>query len=146
MTGYILKHGINLEKTETLTASQLSFWIDGIAKGNYQYQIVAVDAVGNQSKVKSGKATIKTELSMAALSLESLEAIPSLAFDAGVSNENANAGLRYDDPLAFCSVLQTENELRLAVSDLFASNNESKPLALLAVGFLRALHRLSNFE
>ncbi len=80
VTGYILKHGVNLEKTETLTASQLSFRIDGIAKGNYQYQIVAVDAAGNQSKVKSGKATIKTELSMAALSLESLEAIPSLAF------------------------------------------------------------------
>ena len=98
VAGYILKHGVNLEKTETLTASQLSFRIDGIAKGNYQYQIVAVDAAGNQSKVKSGKATIKTELSMAALSLESLEAIPSLAFDAGVSKGNANAGLRYDDP------------------------------------------------
>ena len=72
---------------------------------------------------------------MAAMSLELPDAIPSLDFDAGVSSENANAGLRYDDPLAFCSVLQTENELRLAVSDLFASDNENKSLALLAVGF-----------
>ncbi len=92
------------------------------------------DMADNQSKVKSGKATIKTELSMAVMSLESLETIPSLAFDAGVSNENANAGLRYDNPLAFCSVLQTENELRLTVPDLFASDSEKKSPALLAAG------------
>ena len=62
-------------------------------------------------------------------------AIGRIAFDAGVSNENANAGLRYDDPLAFCLVLPTENELRLAVSDLFASDNEKKSPVLLAVPF-----------
>lgn len=131
----ILKHGVDPEKIEILTASQLSFQIDGIARGGYQYQIVAVNAAGNQSKAKSGKATIRTELPMAAMSLELPDAIPSLDFDAGVSSENANAGLRYDDLLAFCSVLQTENELRLAVSDLFASDKEKKSLALLAVGF-----------
>lgn len=135
VAGYILKHGVNLEKTETLTASQLSFQIDGIAKGNYQYQIVAVDAAGNQSKVKSGKATIKTELPMTAMNLELPDTIPSLAFDAGVSSGNANSSLRYDDPLAFCSALQTENELRLAASDLFAFDNEKQPSPLLAVGF-----------
>ena len=135
VAGYILKHGVNLEKTETLTASQLSFRIDGIAKGNYQYQIVAVDAAGNQSKVKSGKATIKTELPMTAMNLELPDAIPSLVFDAGASTENANSSLRYDDPLAFCSALQTENELRLAASDLFAFDNEKQPSPLLAVGF-----------
>lgn len=129
----ILKHGINLEKIETLTASQLSFQIDGIVKGGYQYQIVAVDAAGNQSKAKSGKATIRTGLPMATMSLELPDAIPSLAFDAGVSSENANAGLRYDEPLAFCSVLQTENELRLTASDLFAFDNEKKSSPLLAV-------------
>ena len=134
VAGYILKHGVNLEKTETLTASQLSFRIDGIAKGNYQYQIVAVDAAGNQSKVKSGKATIKTELPMTAMNLELPDAIPSLVFDAGASTENVNSGLRYDDPLAFCSVLQTENELRLTAADLFASDSEKKSPALLAAG------------
>ena len=134
VAGYILKHGVNLEKTETLTASQLSFRIDGIAKGNYQYQIVAVDAAGNQSKVKSGKATIKTELPMTAMNLELPDAIPSLVFDAGASTENANSSLRYDDPLAFCSALQTENELRLTAADLFASDSEKKSPALLAAG------------
>ena len=134
MAGYILKHGVNLEKTETLTVSQLSFRIDGIAKGNYQYQIVAVDAAGNQSKVKSGKATIKTELPMTAMNLELPDAIPSLVFDAGASTENANSSLRYDDPLAFCSALQTENELRLTAADLFASDSEKKSPALLAAG------------
>lgn len=48
---------------------------------------------------------------------------------------DANAGLRYDDPLAFCSVLQTENELRLTAPDLFASDSEKKSPALLAAGF-----------
>ena len=108
----ILKHGINLEKIETLTASQLSFQIDGIVKGGYQYQIVAVDAAGNQSKAKSGKATIRTGLPMATMSLEFPDAIPSLDFDAGVSSEN---------------------ELRLTASDLFAFDNEKKSSLLLAV-------------
>ncbi len=132
VTGYILKHGVNLEKTETLKASQLSFRIDNIAKGSYQYQIVAVDAAGNQSKAKSGKATIKTELATV-MSLELSEAIPSLAFDAGVST--GSSGLHYDDPLAFCSALQTESDLRLTAADLFASDNEKKSSSLLAAAF-----------
>ena len=70
VTGYILKHGVNLEHTETLTANKLSFQIDGIAKGTYQYQLTAVDAEDNESKPKNGKATIKTELPMADLNLE----------------------------------------------------------------------------
>ena len=49
VTGYILKYGVNLEHTEILAANELSFRIDGIAKGSYQYQIVAVDAAGNES-------------------------------------------------------------------------------------------------
>ena len=125
---------LRLEKFASLRWREF-FWKIKKWSSNYQYQIVAVDAAGNQSKVKSGKATIKTELPMTAMNLELPDAIPSLVFDAGASTENANSSLRYDDPLAFCSALQTENELRLAASDLFAFDNEKQPSPLLAVGF-----------
>lgn len=129
VTGYILKHGVNLEHTEVLTAGELTFQIDGIAKGGYQYQIVAVDAAGNESKAKSGKATIKTDLPAIDFNLVP-EATPSLAFDSGLA---AASGGFIDDPLAFCSYLKLEAALNLSTADWFGTNEaEKRPSALLA--------------
>ncbi len=69
------------------------------------------------------------------MSLELPDAIPSLAFDAGVSTNSASAGLSYDDPLAICSALRTENVLRLTATDLFASDSEKKSSPMLAIGW-----------
>jgi len=62
VTKYILKYG---SKTVSLSGSVTKFTITGLAKGSYKYSMVAVDAAGNKSKVKSGKFTIKQALAPA---------------------------------------------------------------------------------
>ena len=114
VTGYILKHGANLEHSEFLAADKLAFRIDGIAKGSYQYQLIAVDAEGNESKPKSGKATIKTDLPTAELNQELPDVTQLAGFDSGVQ---AIAGL-VDDPLAFCRALRLDAELKLSAAEL----------------------------
>ena len=122
VTGYILKHGANLEHTETLTANMLSFQIDGIAKGSYQYQIVAVDAAGNESKAKAGKATIKTELPMAALNLE----LPDFASLSGFDSDVQAVPELVDDPLAFCHTLELDAELKLSAAEMLGQDDANK--------------------
>ena len=122
VTGYILKHGANLEHTETLTANMLSFQIDGIAKGSYQYQIVAVDAAGNESKAKAGKATIKTELPMAALNLE----LPDFASLSGFDSDVQAVSELVDDPLAFCHTLELDAELKLSAAEMLGQDDANK--------------------
>ena len=114
VTGYILKHGANLEHSEFLAADKLAFRIDGITKGSYQYQLIAVDAEGNESKPKNGKATIKTDLPTAELNQELPDAAQLAGFDSGVQ---AIAGL-VDDPLAFCRALRLDAELKLSAAEL----------------------------
>ena len=114
VTGYILKHGANLEHSEFLAADKLAFRIDGIAKGSYQYQLIAVDAEGNESKPKNGKATIKTDLPTAELNQELPDVAQLAGFDSGVQ---AIAGL-VDDPLAFCRALRLDAELKLSAAEL----------------------------
>mgnify|MGYP005888559869 CR=1 FL=1 len=114
VTGYILKHGANLEHSEFLAADKLAFRIDGIAKGSYQYQLIAVDAEGNESKPKNGKATIKTDLPTAKLNQELPDVTQLAGFDSGVQ---AIAGL-VDDPLAFCRALRLDAELKLSAAEL----------------------------
>ncbi len=122
VTGYILKHGANLEHTETLTANMLSFQIDGIAKGSYQYQIVAVDAAGNESKAKAGKATIKTELPMAALNLE----LPDFASLSGFDSDVQAVPELMDDPLAVCHTLKLDAELKLSAAEMLGQDDANK--------------------
>jgi hypothetical protein len=65
VTRYVLKYGANLEKSVTLSGSKTAFVISGLDKGKYKYSMVAYDAAGNASKVKTGKMTIKQSLSPA---------------------------------------------------------------------------------
>ena len=122
VTGYILKHGVNLEHTETLTANKLSFQIDGIAKGTYQYQLTAVDAEDNESKPKNGKATIKTELPMADLNLE----LPDFASLSGFDSDVQAMPELMDDPLAFCHTLELDAELKLSATEMLGQDDANK--------------------
>ena len=122
VTGYILKHGANLEHSEFLAADKLAFRIDGIAKGSYQYQLIAVDAEGNESKPKNGKATIKTDLPTAELNQELPDVTQLAGFDSGVQ---AIAGL-VDDPLAFCRALRLDAELKLSAAELLGQDEATK--------------------
>ncbi|MEI3001671.1 MAG: fibronectin type III domain-containing protein, partial [Victivallis sp.] len=122
VTGYILKHGVNLEHTETLTANKLSFQIDGIAKGTYQYQLTAVDAKDNESKPKNGKATIKTELPMADLNLE----LPDFASLSGFDSDVQAMPELMDDPLAFCHALKLDAELKLSAAEMLGQDEVNK--------------------
>ena len=122
VTGYILKHGVNLEHTETLTANKLSFQIDGIAKGTYQYQLTAVDAKDNESKPKNGKATIKTELPMADLNLE----LPDFASLSGFDSDVQAMPELMDDPLAFCHTLELDAELKLSATEMLGQDDANK--------------------
>ncbi len=122
VTGYILKHGVNLEHTETLTANMMSFQIDRIAKGTYQYQLTAVDAEGNESKAKAGKATIKTDLPMAELNQELPDMTQLTVFDSGVQAIPALV----DDPLAFCHALKLDAELKLSAAEMLGLDEVNK--------------------
>ena len=122
VTGYILKHSVNLEHTETLTANKLSFQIDGIAKGTYQYQLTAVDAEDNESKPKNGKATIKTDLPMAKLNQELPDMTQLTGFDSGVQAIPALV----DDPLAFCHALKLDAELKLSAAEMLGLDEVNK--------------------
>ena len=122
VTGYILKHGANLEHTETLTANMMSFQIDRIAKGTYQYQLTAVDAEGNESKPKNGKATIKTELPMADLNLE----LPDFASLSGFDSDVQAMPELMDDPLAFCHALKLDAELKLSAAEMLGQDEVNK--------------------
>lgn len=131
VTGYILKHGVNLECSEFLAAGELNFRIDGIAKGSYQYQVIAVDAAGNESKAKTGKATIKTELLLTELNLELPDATSLLAFDSGMQTAVPETII---DSLAFCSYLKLESALNLSAADLIGQDETGKqPAPLFAV-------------
>ncbi len=112
VTGYILKHGVNLENEEFLAAEELNYRIDGIAKGTYQYQITAVDDAGNMSKPKTGKVTIKTELPVEEPVLPEPASLN--VFDSGA--ELALASI--DDPLAIASNLKLDAEETLSVAEL----------------------------
>ena len=122
VTGYILKHGVNLEHTEPLTANKLSFQIDRIAKGTYQYQLTAVDAEDNESKPKNGKATIKTELPMADLNLE----LPDFASLSGFDSDVQAMPELMDDPLAFCHTLELDAELKLSATEMLGQDDANK--------------------
>ena len=122
VTGYILKHGANLEHTETLTANMMSFQIDRIAKGTYQYQLTAVDAEDNESKPKNGKATIKTELPMADLNLE----LPDFASLSGFDSDVQAMPELMDDPLAFCHTLELDAELKLSATEMLGQDDANK--------------------
>ena len=114
VTGYILKHGANLEHSEFLAADKLAFRIDGIAKGASQYHLIAVDAEGNESKPKNGKATIKTDLPTAELNQELPDVAQLAGFDSGVQA----IAVLLDDPLAFCRALRLDAELKLSAAEL----------------------------
>ena len=122
VTGYILKHGANLEHTEMLTTNKLSFQIDGIAKGSYQYQIVAVDAAGNESKAKAGKATIKADLPIAELNQELPDMTQLAGFDSGVQA----ISVLVNDPLAFCHALKLDAELKLSAAEMLGQDEVNK--------------------
>ena len=122
VTGYILKHGANLEHTETLTANMMSFQIDRIAKGTYQYQLTAVDAEGNESKAKAGKATIKTDLPMAELNQELPDMTQLAGFDSGVQA----ISVLVNDPLAFCHALKLDAELKLSAAEMLGQDEVNK--------------------
>ena len=66
--GYIMKYGVAGTDSRFWTnefefgASDTMFEIEGLDMGSYAYEMVAFDAAGNESKVKSGKFNVKTAL------------------------------------------------------------------------------------
>ena len=112
VTGYILKHGVNLENEAFLAAEELNYRIDGIAKGIYQYQITAEDEAGNLSKPKTGKVSIKTELPVEEPVLPEPASLN--VFDSGMKLAWASV----DDPLAIASNLKLDTEETLSVIEL----------------------------
>ena len=112
VTGYILKHGVNLENEAFLAAEELNYRIDGIAKGIYQYQITAEDEAGNLSKSKTGKVSIKTELPVEEPVLPEPASLN--VFDSGMKLAWASV----DDPLAIASNLKLDTEETLSVIEL----------------------------
>ena len=81
-----------------------------------------MDAAGNESKAKAGKATIKTELPMAALNLELPDFASLSGFDSGVQAVPELV----DDPLAFCHALELDAELKLSAAEMLGQDDANK--------------------
>ena len=129
VTGYIIRHGSSLENEVFLAAEETNFRIDGIAKGIYQYQIIAVDDAGNESKPKTGKVTIKTE---PAVEETFLQETVEQNFDSALQPSPTG---NYD-PLAITRTLNLETEAMCSIPELnredAAANSQS--LKLFTVG------------
>ena len=119
VTKYVLKYGAKLEKSVTLSGSATKYVIAGLAKGTYKYSMVAYDAAGNASKVKTGKLTIKQELTPAAA-----------AAALGEVDFGSDAGAIFapqEDILSYCSELNGQNVIA-SVDDLTTEKKETRTL------------------
>ena len=71
VTEYILSYGDANDTTKdswtTVETADTSYDIMGLNKGKYKFEMIALDAAGNESKVKTGSFEIKTELPEPAL-------------------------------------------------------------------------------
>ena len=81
-----------------------------------------MDAEGNESKPKNGKATIKTDLPTAELNQELPDAAQLAGFDSGVQAIPALV----DDPLAFCRALRLDAELKLSAAEMLGLDEVNK--------------------
>ena len=131
VTKYILKYGDVNDTTkdswttvDTLTGADTSFDIMGLNKGKYKFEMIALDAAGNESKVKTGSFEIKTELPVMNILMDyDSNSIPDLM--AWTSSESADSDMLYsaeteydllrnNDPVsgsdALCSFASGETE------------------------------------
>lgn len=116
VTKYVLRFGAKLEKSITLSASQLKYAVPMLNKGTYKYSIVAYDAAGNAGKVKSGKFTIK-------------QALTPVAAASALSDTDFNAAPEalfapQDDILAYSDALK--NSTAIASADDLTASEQSK--------------------
>ena len=103
-------------KTITLSGSAVTYTISGLNKGKYSYTMVAYDAAGNASKVKTGKLTIKQELT-AAKAAEALYA-------AGFESMSGASFAPQEDVLAYSNELK--QGAAIASTDDLTGSAESK--------------------
>lgn len=113
---YILTYG---NKTVTLDKSAKKYTITGIDSGTCRYKMVAVDAAGNKSKVKSGKFTVKQSLT-SINAVEALREVESMF-------EPCALFAQQEDVLAYSNELKTAANLSDAVS-LAADKKEDRGL------------------
>lgn len=113
---YILTYG---NKTVTLDKSAKKYTITGIDSGTCRYEMVAVDAAGNKSKVKSGKFTVKQSLT-SINAVEALREVESMF-------EPCALFAPQEDVLAYSNELKTAANLSDAVS-LAADKKEDRGL------------------
>jgi len=123
VTKYVLRFGVNLEKSITLSASQLKYAVPMLNKGTYKYSMVAYDAAGNASKAKTGKFTIKQALTPAQAA--------SAMFEAEFESTASALYAPQDDILAYSDTLKSDTAIASA-DDLTASGENKDKFMQLA--------------
>ena len=81
-----------------------------------------MDAAGNESKAKAGKATIKADLPIAELNQELPDMTQLAGFDSGVQA----ISVLVNDPLAFCHALKLDAELKLSAAEMLGQDEVNK--------------------